>query len=141
MGCALKQGNGVPLTSHEMNPKAAAPGSATLLVSLTLVNVGMQLGSALLLKLAPDLDSGRFLWIGALLGAVLVLNVARFLMWGVIHRRFPLSVAYPASALFFPGILGMAWWFGEKVGPFQVAGASLVMAGVVVLFTERGAGP
>ncbi|WP_242102694.1 MULTISPECIES: hypothetical protein [unclassified Lysobacter] len=113
------------------------PGSVALLVMLTLFNVGLQLGSALMLKLAPDLGSGRYAWIGILLGGVLVLNVVRFVIWGAVHRRYPLSVAYPASAVFFPGILAMAWWFGETVGPSQVAGAGLVMVGVVVLLSER----
>lgn len=127
------------MTSHKMDSKPVVPGSIMLLVALTLFNVCMQLGSALLLKLAPDLDSGKFLWIGALVSVVLALNVARFLAWGVLHRRFPLSVAYPASALFFPGVIGMAWWFGEAVGPLQIAGASLVMIGVMVMLTERSA--
>ena len=113
------------------------PGSVALLVMLTLFNVGLQLGSPLMLKLAPDLGSGRYAWIGILLGGVLVLNVVRFVIWGAVHRRYPLSVAYPASAVFFPGILVMAWWFGETVGPSQVAGAGLVMVGVVVLLSER----
>jgi drug/metabolite transporter (DMT)-like permease len=49
-------------------------------------------------------------------------------------------VAYPASALFFPGIVAMAWWFGEQVGPAQIAGAALVMTGVVILLSERETG-
>ena len=117
------------------------PGSLVLLVLLTLLNVGLQLGSALILKLAPELDSGRFAWIGILLGGVLALNVARFVIWGVVHRRYPLSIAYPASALFFPGILAMAWWFGETVGPLQVAGAGLIMLGVVILLSDRSTEP
>jgi drug/metabolite transporter (DMT)-like permease len=119
-------------------PSSNAPGSVTLLVGFTLANVAMQLASALLLKLAPELDSGRFAWIGLLLAGVLALNIIRFIIWGAVHARFPLSVAYPASALFFPGVVAMAWWFGEQVGPAQIAGAMLVMAGVVILLSERG---
>jgi drug/metabolite transporter (DMT)-like permease len=121
-------------------PRATPQARPALLVVLTLANVSMQLASALLLKLAPEPASGRFVWIGVLLGGVLALNVMRFVVWGAVHARFPLSVAYPASALFFPGIVAMAWWFGEQVGPAQIAGAALVMTGVVILLSERETG-
>lgn len=111
----------------------------SLLVGLVLINVTMQLCSAWLLKLAPPFDAATLLPICLILGAVLALNVTRFVVWGFMHRRFPLSVAYPASALFFPGVLVMAWWFGETVGPAQVAGAALVLVGVALLLSDKDA--
>lgn len=113
------------------------PFRRSLLVGLVLINVAMQLCSAWLLKLAPAFDPAALLPIGLVLGVVLALNVTRFVVWGFMHRRFPLSVAYPASALFFPGVLVMAWWFGETVGPAQVAGATLVLVGVALLLSDR----
>ncbi|AWV06414.1 hypothetical protein [Marilutibacter maris] len=106
------------------------------MVALVAASVIMQLLSALVLKITPALDPGHALTVMLCLVLVLVLNVARFFVWGSIHRRFPISVAYPTSALFFPGILVMAWWFGEPIGPFQVAGAMVVMLGVALLVSE-----
>lgn len=102
-----------------------------LLVGLTLVNVCMQLGSAFLLKITPEPERGALLLVGLILCVVLALNVARFVVWGAIHKRYPLSKAYPLSAIFFPCVVVLAWLTGEEVGFPQMLGAGLVMAGVV----------
>lgn len=109
----------------------------TLLVAFTLVNVCMQLGSAFLLKIAPEPDRGTLFQVALILCGVLGLNVIRFLVWGKLHKRFPISLAYPASALFFPGVLAMAWWFGEHVGVAQIIGCCLVLAGVALLLARE----
>lgn len=120
-----------------MTASPVRPHQRTWLAGLTLLNVAMQLASALLLKLAPAFSPRHLLLLGVIMAGVLALNVARFMVWGVLHRRFPISLAYPASALFFPGVLAMAWWFGERVGPAQVAGGALVLAGVALLLSGR----
>lgn len=119
--------------------RATLPGGRAMLAGLTLLNVCMQLASALLLKLAPPYAPRHAPLLAVLMAGVLALNVARFVLWGALHRRFPISLAYPASALFFPGILAMAWWFDERVGPAQLAGAALVLAGVGLLLSDRDA--
>jgi drug/metabolite transporter (DMT)-like permease len=110
--------------------------SRTVLVALTALNIGLQLGSALLLKLAPDAKRANLLPLALVLGAVFALNGARFVTWGALHRRFPISVAYPVSAVFFPAVVAMAWFMGEPVGALQLAGATLVMAGVARILFE-----
>ena len=124
-------------TKEFTGPGAPIPaGGKALMLILVLTSVVMQLLSAFLLKVTPEFEFARIATIALCLGSVLVLNVARFFVWDAIHRRFPISVAYPASALFFPGVLMLAWWFGEPVGPFQVLGAILVMLGVALLVSE-----
>lgn len=113
-----------------------AVASRALLFTLVLGNVAMQLVAALLLKLAPPFSISNALLVALTLTGVLALNVIRFWLWGVLHRHFPLSIAYPASALLFPGILGMAWYFGEPIGTAQVVGAGVVLLGVALLLTE-----
>lgn len=110
--------------------------SRALLLLLVLGNVCMQLLAAWLLKVAPDVTLANLLPVLFVLACILVLNIARFVFWGVLHRRFPISVAYPASALVFPGILVMAWWFGEPIGLPQVLGTALVLLGVGLLLSE-----
>ena len=90
----------------------------------------------LLLKLAPDAKRANLLPLALVLGAVFALNGARFVTWGALHRRFPISVAYPVSAVFFPAVVAMAWFMGEPVGALQLAGATLVMAGVARILFE-----
>ncbi len=112
-----------------------------MLVGLTMVNVLMQLGSAFLLKIAPAPGRGTVILVAAILCGVLALNVARFVVWGAIHKRYPLSKAYPLSAIFFPCVVMLAWLTGEDVGFPQIVGAGLVMAGVVwMLAPDRSIG-
>ncbi|GAB2492616.1 hypothetical protein GCM10027084_01510 [Pseudoxanthomonas sangjuensis] len=116
-----------------IRPGPVAPGSATLLVLLTLFNVGLQLASAALLKFASVRIDPTLLFLALVLAVVLGLNFGRFLAWNAIHKRYPVSFAYPLSALFFPAVVGLAWLTGERVGPWQLAGATLVMAGTAMI--------
>lgn len=121
--------------------RTGTPASRSLLVLLVLANVCIQLVAALLLKLAPALTIANAVWVVLVLGLVFALSVARFWLWGALHRHFPLSVAYPASALLFPGILGMAWYFGEPIDTPQVVGVGLVLVGVALLLTQDDTTP
>ncbi|TAN11884.1 MAG: hypothetical protein EPN34_06075 [Burkholderiaceae bacterium] len=64
---------------------------------------------------------------------VMILGLVRLMVWGAIHKRFPVSTAYPITALFFPCLLILAWLYGEHISLIQITGASLVVAGVVIL--------
>lgn len=115
----------------------ATHGHPALLVGLIALNVCMQLGSALLLKLAPMVTIDNVITVGLILAAVLLLNVVLFVSWGVLHRRFPISVTYPASAVFLPALLAMAWWLGEDINQQQLIGAAAVLAGVILLIVDQ----
>jgi drug/metabolite transporter (DMT)-like permease len=106
------------------------------LVALTMLNICLQLASALLLKVAPAPTRANLVALGLVLAAVLLLNGARFATWGALHRRFPISLAYPVSAVFFPAVGAMAWFMDEPVGTLQICGALLVMAGVARILLE-----
>ena len=111
-------------------------GPAVALVLLTLLNVGLQLASAALLKFASLRVDPALAFLLPVMGAVLALNVGRFVIWNAIHKRYPVSFAYPLSALFFPAVVALAWAMGERVGAWQVAGASLVMAGSILILVS-----
>lgn len=102
-----------------------------LLLGLTGVNVLLQLASAYLLKTAPAVTRANLILLCVFFCAVLALNGARFLTWNAIHRRFPVSLAYPLSALFFPAVVALAWLLDEPVGAWQWAGVALIVAGVI----------
>lgn len=116
-----------------LGPEQVAPGSVALLVLLTLFNISLQLGSAALLKFASVSIDPTSLSLSLVLVMVLALNFGRFVIWNAIHKRYPISFAYPLSALFFPAVVALAWFAGEPVGPWQVAGASLVMVGTAMI--------
>ena len=117
--------------------RAMRQGGPLLLATLIGFNVCMQLGSALLLKLAPDLHRDNLLSVGLILAAVLLLNLVLFVTWGALHRRFPIGIAYPASAAFLPALLAMAWWLGEDISPQQLVGAAIVLFGVCLLISDQ----
>jgi drug/metabolite transporter (DMT)-like permease len=116
---------------------ASAPGALSqpmkvrLLLGLVFASVGLQLVNAMLVKLASGSPSPPLLVVGAILAAVLLLSFVRFFIWNGIYRRYPISLAYPLSAIFFPGVVLVAWAMDEPVGIPQLVGATLVMVGVI----------
>lgn len=106
--------------------------STFLLLAFVAGNVGLQLLAAKFIKDAATLPPSRPLAIAFLMGIVLFLAAARFMVWGEMHKRYPLSLAYPASALFFPLVVAMAWLSGESITRANIAGAALVTVGVVL---------
>lgn len=126
------------MNNHGARQEANPPG--TLLLALSLLNVGLQLTSAALIKFAAMWSSPGFAVVFAMLAAVLALNAGRFVIWNRIHKRYPISMAYPLSAMFFPAVVVLAWFMHEPVQGWQIAGASLVMAGVIwILIPENNA--
>jgi drug/metabolite transporter (DMT)-like permease len=99
-------------------------------ITVMLAAVALQVGGAVLLKTIAD---HRLVWSVALLaggvGAVIVINLLRLAVWGVAHRRYPLSSTFPLSSLFYPAMLVVAVGFGDQVGALQVVGALLITSG------------
>jgi len=112
-----------------------------LLVGLVFLSVGLQLVNAALVKLASATPSPAPLVIAGLLTVVLALSFARFIIWNGIYRRYPISLAYPLSAIFFPAVVVVAWAMGETVGVLQIVGAAIVMAGVIRVITPQAGRP
>jgi drug/metabolite transporter (DMT)-like permease len=113
---------------------------AGLLLALVALNIGLQLLNATLIKFASGLSAARLEWIAVVLVLVAGLSVGRFVVWGAMHKRFPVSVAYPATALFFPCLVAVAAAFGEPVSGAQIAGAALVTGGVLLLLLPSRTG-
>ena len=110
------------------------PGIALAL--LVAGNVSLQLVGASLVKYTASVPMTAVgIWV-LLLTIILTVGFGRFLFWNAMHRRFPVSVAYPANALFFPCVVALAWALGEPVTSPQVAGAILVTIGVLVLMAS-----
>lgn len=70
------------------------------------------------------------------IGIVVGVNASRFLLWGYIHKHYPLSLSYPINSLFFPFILIMGYYYGEPISFYQILGVILITSGVAVLAYE-----
>lgn len=106
---------------------------AFLLVAVTVL---LGLVSAAILKEASmyeDLTVGMVLLVGG--GAALV-NGARFVVWGLVHRQYPISISYPLSSLFFPLILILSIYYGEAFAWHQVVAVVMISVGVGILTFE-----
>lgn len=116
-------------------------GQDTLLpAALVLATVVLQLVAAWILDIAADMSMGLgVMAIGAILAAV-ALNGLRFVVWGYTHRRFPLSLTYPLTALFFPLVLLLSWLRGEGVGLPEILGTIFIAGGtaLVALGSAKG---
>lgn len=107
------------------------------LLALVAASVGLQLISAFLVKTASTIAHPELTLITGMLLIVLILNFGRFLIWNNIHKKYPVSLAYPLSAIFFPAIVLIAWAMGERIGLMQLFGATLVMIGVARIVTTK----
>lgn len=106
-------------------------------ICFVLVAVGLNLSSAVLLKLLTIYGPSA-VWVIALgIGVAIVINAARLWVWAIIHRRYPLSHTYPMASLFFPAMLGIAYCFDEPITGRQFMGAVLVTMGVYWIATRR----
>jgi len=106
--------------------------SALALLAFVCGNIALQLLAAKLIKDAAAVPLSRPFLLAFLLGVVLALASLRFVIWGEMHKRYPFSLAYPASALFFPMVVALAWTYGETITSWQAAGAVLVTTGVML---------
>lgn len=105
-----------------------------LLVVLVLSTVIIQLVVAVLLKELADARGGAtLLWPLLVMGLAIGLNALRFFVWGYTHRHYPLSHSYPLTALFFPCILLLSAWYGDPVTNSELAGVTVIMAGIVLM--------
>jgi drug/metabolite transporter (DMT)-like permease len=112
-----------------------------MLVGLVLLSVAMQLLGAWLLKQAPPVAVSTWWPLALILSAVLALNALRLVVWSTLHRRYPISMAYPLSALLFPCIIVLAWLTGEAIGAWQVLGSLVVMGGVALMLGDPATPP
>jgi hypothetical protein len=99
-----------------------------------MITVLMSVATALLLNYAANTKPSVAVLIAAVIAPVVAINVAKFWLWGWIHRRYPLSQTYPASTLFFPLIYAIALWTGEaRFESAKILGIILIVAGVALL--------
>ena len=117
-----------------------APPRTGALLALVALNIALQLVNAFLIKYASGRAMTQAGLVAVVLALVTVLSFARFLVWGAMHKRFPVSVAYPATALFFPCLVAIAAAYGEHVSFAQACGACLVTLGVVLLLRPSRSG-
>jgi drug/metabolite transporter (DMT)-like permease len=103
---------------------------ALAMVTLTVL---LQLVAAALLKRAAVAAPLGLLLPAVLIAVTLGIHAVRFLLWGYVHRRWPLSHTYPMTAVFFPLILIMAAAYGEPIHLNQVLGGLLIAGGVAWL--------
>lgn len=107
-------------------------------LAVVTVTVLLQLLGAAFLKQAALAAHGMPLVPAVFIVAAFGVQGVRFLLWGYAHRRWPLSMTYPMTAVFFPLLIGLAAWYGERVSLQQWAGGLLITAGVAWI-TFKGA--
>ena len=97
---------------------------------VVLVAVCLNVMSAVVLKTMADWGTLTLWVIAGGLSTALAINIARFLVWGYAHKKFPLSKTYPLGGLFFPMMLVVAYLYGEPASWRQIVGALLILSGV-----------
>lgn len=107
-------------------------------LALTLLTVIIGVISAVTLKfMSQDLAFSIFDLI-LMYGLVLGLNATRLLLWGLLHKKYPLSFVFPLSAIFFPVILIVdISTYGEQITLSKLLGVILILLGVLILTNEE----
>lgn len=96
--------------------------------------VGLQVFGAVLLKtIADHCLEWPLSMLAAGISVVFCLNLVRLVIWGIAHKRYPLSTTFPMSSLFFPVMLVVAVLFGDDIGVRQVVGATFITFGTAWL--------
>lgn len=106
------------------------------MIGLTAINIAVQLINAAIIKESTVLTSAEWVWLFLVYVVVLGFNGVRFVVWGIIHRRYPIGVAYASTALLFPAIVTLSYIYGEPVTLKHLVGVFLVMIGVVSLVRQ-----
>ncbi len=126
--------------SSDLSPSPVPKSAANVFRSnlgamrVMLFAVGLQvLGAVLLKTIADHYLEWRFSILVAGIGVVICLNVVRLVVWGIAHKRYPLSTTFPMSSMFFPAMLVVAVLFGDDIGVRQFVGAALIMFGTAWL--------
>lgn len=98
--------------------------------------VSINLVAALVMKRAATQAHALSITTGLLVGAVVVLNGARFVMWRTAHRRYRFGDVMPLTALFFPLVGLLSWLQGEPMTWPSVAGIGMITAGAATLIRD-----
>ena len=122
---------------HNTEPSSwSTPRGKLTLIGLTFINIVIQLVIAGIVKYSTTQSLAAVLVIAGVYVVVLALNVGRFVVWGIIHKRYPLGIAYASSALLFPSIVALSYYYGEPVTWQHLLGVAMVVIGVVSLVRE-----
>lgn len=96
--------------------------------------VWLGLASALVLREAAGMHDPSMLALGFLFLLSLIANAGRFVIWGYVYRRHPVSVTYPLGSTIFPLVLLVDHLrYGEPVTAPKVIASVMIMLGVAVL--------
>lgn len=101
-----------------------------ILAAFVLGAVGLNLLSAVAMKLLANRGGLGLLFLLAGVGVVILLNGLRLLVWMFANKRFPLSTMYPLTSIFYPLMLIVSYYFGDKISAYQIAGTFLITLGV-----------
>ena len=103
---------------------------------LVIVTLTVLLGvmSAVVLKEASSHPSLSLLEIGLIFLVVMLINGLKFILWGIAHRKHPISLTYPLNSLFFPLIFLVSYiFYGEPASLNKIVGILLIVSGVAAI--------
>ena len=102
-------------------------------LTIVLIAVCLNVISAVVLKTMADMGALTLFAVAGGLLLALTINIARFMVWGYAHSKFPLSKTYPLTSVFFPLMLVVSYFYGEPASWSQIVGVLLIVSGVAWL--------
>mgnify|MGYP000350828411 CR=1 FL=1 len=102
-----------------------------------LATVLLGLISAVSLKSAATFNELNLLML-FFFGLAIATNFIRFLIWGIVHKKHPISLSYPLASIFFPLILLVGhFYYGDPITTTKIIGVIFIMLGVAILISSE----
>jgi multidrug transporter EmrE-like cation transporter len=95
--------------------------------------IALNVLSGIVLKNLASQGDVTYVLLAGGIALALALNLLRFAVWALAHRRYPLSFTYPMTSLFYPIMLAVAYYYQEPIYMNQWVGTILITLGVVWL--------
>lgn len=73
---------------------------------------------------------------------VIALEIGSFIAWMIVLSRWPISAAFPLTAVSYGLVVGVGWIvFHEPVRPLEILGAAIILTGFFLLSPRAGETP
>ena len=100
---------------------------------LVLLTVLITISTSLILRFAADRYEYIDFFVIIIVISVMVINVIKFILWGLIHKRYQLNKSYPITVLFFPAIFLISYLLGETEPTLtKIIGIVIIVTGLII---------
>lgn len=111
--------------------------NAFKMLIFVLLIVFLNILSAIILKEVSMHFGYDFLLIVGVSILVLILNLAKYVLWAHIHKHYSISRTLPITSIFYPLIFLVSLYYGENFNLNKILGCILIIIGIKLILDEE----